>query len=289
MANAQLLDENTKQKLVEVRINSTGGVHVIHVVPDLDSPLQIDLIDGTKTNLSVKDIEGNDLQYGELTNNESLIVLPSNQDTIIEYNLEDKLILENNVWTWDFLYFESTSFLFPEEVNLIFVNENPAYLGETDGIKCHGCKMILEYSLDEPKLFESVKMKDANFLIEIRTWATINQFNFDPRSSEMSFEVEGNNKFVTTIIPVNLLFGPYQVMLDEEKIFFHEYINNGTHVWLNMRPQNSGDVSIAGSLVPDIEEFDVVEENQFLVEYVIVGIIIGIIIIGVFFFKRKKD
>jgi phosphatidate phosphatase PAH1 len=103
-ANAQLLDNETQQKSVEVTINLTGYVQVMHVIDDLDLPLQIDLIDGTITNLSVKDKEGNNLEYGEMTNNESVMIMPSNQDTIIEYDLADKLILTNNVWTWEFLY-----------------------------------------------------------------------------------------------------------------------------------------------------------------------------------------
>jgi hypothetical protein len=79
---------------------------------------------------------------------------------------------------------------------------------------------------------------------------------------------------------------PYQVFLNGEKLFFHEYINNGTHVWLNMRPQDSGEVSIIGTIIPEIE---ISPENEFSIEYAVVGIIIiGIGIVGVFFFKRKK-
>jgi hypothetical protein len=290
IANAQLLDEKIKQKSVKVEINLSGEVHVIHVIDDLDLPRQIDLIDGTITNLLVKDKEGNELQYGQMSNNESVMIMPSNQDTIIEYDLADELVLIDNVWTWEFLYLESTTFLFPEGVDLIFVNEKPAYLGDKNGINCHGCQMILEYSLDEPKLFESVKMKEGNFLIEFRTWGGISEFNFEPNSAEMNFEVTGENDFVTTMIPIDLLSGPYQVWLNEEKIFFHDYINNGTHVWLNIRPQTSGEVSISGLLVPDIEKFPDGSEIQFSVEYLVVGLVIsGIVIISVFFFKRKKN
>jgi hypothetical protein len=289
-ANAQLLDNETKQKSVEVTIDLTGGVHVKHVIEDLDLPLQIDLIDGTITNLSVKDKEENNLEYGEMTNNKSVIIMPSNHDTIIEYNLADKLILTDDVWIWEFLYLESTAFLFPEEVDLIFVNGQPAYLDEKSGINCHGCQMVLEYSIDEPSKFERVKMKNSEFLIEFRTWAEISEFNFEPSSAEMSFKIIGNNDFVTAMIPVDLLSDPYQVLLDEEKIRFHDYINNGTHVWLNMRPQDSGEISVIGSIVPDINEFEIDSETQFSVEYLIIGFVIsGIVIIGIFFVKRKKN
>ena len=285
-ANAQISTEEVKQKSVEVTINSTGEVHVIHIIDRSNSPGQIDLIDGTVSNLTVKDQEGNELQYAEIGGNDALLIFPSNERIIVEYDLADELILKDNVWTWDFLYLESTSFIFPDQVDLIFVNDRPAYLGEKNGINCHGCQMILEYSLDEPKLIREINTGDKEFLIEIRTWAEINQTSFEPTSKGINFEVIGENNFVTTIIPIDFLSEPYQVFLDGEKIIFHENINNETHVWINMRPQSSGEVSITGTVSPDIE---ILAEDDFSVEYVIVGIIIvGIVIIGVFFFKRKK-
>jgi hypothetical protein len=284
-ANAQISTEEVKQKSVEVTINSTGEVHVIHIIDRSNSPGQIDLIDGTVSNLTVKDQEGNELQYAEIGGNDALLIFPSNERIIVEYDLADELILKNNVWIWDFLYLESTSFMFPDQVDLIIVNDRPAYLGEKNGINCHGCQMILEYSLDEPKLIREINTGDKEFLIEIRTWAEINP-SFEPTTNGINFEVIGENYFVTTIIPMDFLSEPYQVFLDGEKIIFHENINNETHVWINMRPQSSGEVSITGTVSPDIE---ILAEDDFSVEYVIVGIIIvGIVIIGVFFFKRKK-
>jgi hypothetical protein len=285
-ANAQILNEGSNQKSIQVTISSEGEMHVTHIIDDLDLPSQIDLIDGTISNLSVKDQEGNDVQYGTTGDSDSLMIFPSNKEVRIEYDLADQLILKDNVWTLDFLYLDNVSFIFPQQVDLIFVDSKPAYLGEKNGILCHGCQMILEYSLDEPKLFENIKIQDKEFLIEIRTWAEINQFSFDPELKGIDFEVIGENRFVTAIVPVNFLSKPYQVFLDGEKLFFHGYINNGTHIWLNMRPQNSGEVSIIGTVIPEI---GISTENEFSVEYVFVGIIIiGIVIVGVFFFKRQK-
>ncbi len=286
-AYAQVFEEQSKQRSIEVLINSLGEVHVKHVVDGLGFPNQIDLIEGKIVNLTVKDQEGNKIQHSMIGNNDGLIIFPSKEDVIVEYDLLDELTLKDNIWTMDFIYLKSTSFLFPD-VDLIFVNEKPVYLGEKKGIMCHGCQMKLEYSMNEPKLYENVKIQDNEYLIEIRTWAEINQFNFDPGLGEISFELKGENAFVTTIIPIDFLSEPYQVFLDGEKILFHNYINNGTHVWLNMRPQNSGDISITGTVITDFGEIEIPAEDKFPVEYVIVSIIIGIVVIGVFFFKRKK-
>ena len=286
-AYAQVFEEQSRQKSIEVLINSSGEVHVKHVVDGLSFPNQINLIEGKIANLTVKDQEGNEKQHSVMGDNDGLIIFPSKERVIVEYDLLDELILKDNLWTLDFLYLESTSFLFPD-VDLIFVNERPVYLGEKKGIMCHGCQMLLEYSLNEPKLYENVKIQNDEYLIEIRTWAKINQFNFDHGLGEISFELIGEDTFVTTIIPIDFLSEPYQVFLDGEKLLFHDYINNGTHVWLNIRPQNSGDISITGTVIPDLVEIEIPAEDKFPVEYVIVSLIIGIVVIGGFFLKRKK-
>lgn len=284
-ANAQIPGEDSKQKSIQVTISQTGEMQVKHVIEKLQSPNQIDLVNGTKSNLIVTDEEGNEAQYGQIGEDYSLMILPSDEETIIEYELEDELILKDNIWTLDFLYLESTSFIFPEQVDLIFVNSQPAYLGEKNGILCHGCKMILEYSIEEPKNFESVKMSDKEFLIEIRTWAEINHFSLDP-SKGIGFEVIGDGKFVTTIFPADLMSKPYQVFVDGEKVRFHESFYNETHVSLNIRPENSSVVSITGTLVPEIK---IVPEDSIQLEIIAVGIIIIVaVIVGIFFIKRKK-
>ncbi len=77
-ANAQISNEETKLKSIEVTINSTGEVHVIHIIVELDSPYQIDLIDGTLSNLTVKDQVGNEVQYEMIGDNDALMIFPSN-------------------------------------------------------------------------------------------------------------------------------------------------------------------------------------------------------------------
>ena len=148
-AYAQVFEEQSKQRSIEVLINSLGEVHVKHVVDGLGFPNQIDLIEGKIVNLTVKDQEGNKIQHSMIGNNDGLIIFPSKEDVIVEYDLLDELTLKDNIWTMNFIYLKSTSFLFPD-VDLIFVNEKPVYLGEKKGIMCHGCQMLLEYSLNEP-------------------------------------------------------------------------------------------------------------------------------------------
>ena len=247
--------EKAKQKSVIIIINSEGDVHVRHIISPSNLSQQIELIYGNVSNITVTDEQGEEKQFSVIGNNEGLVVLPSNDNSIVEYELENVITQKDNVWTWNFRYLETTSFILPEEADLIFVNERPVQLDEKKGITCHGCEMVLEYSINEPKTYQSIKWEDREFLVEIRSHSDIDGFTFQQPTKSMTFDVSEKNKFVTTIIPLELLWGPYAVFLDDKKIGFYEYINNGTHVWLNIRPETTGEVTIIGTTV--VPEFSI--------------------------------
>mgnify|MGYP001560520150 CR=1 FL=1 len=290
------IGEKAEQKSVEVVISSSDEIHVKHVIASSDSRRQVELINGTITNIIVSDEEGKEKQFIIIGDNDGVIINPSQKNIIVEYDLGDVLFLKDNVWTWDFRYLETTSFIIPKEVDLIFANGRPVYLGEKNGISCHGCQMILEYSINEPKILKNIKLENKEFLIEIRTFAEINQFNFDQTTKSINFDVNGENQFVTTIIPLELLSRPYNVYMGDEKIFFHEYINNGTHVWLSIRPDNSGNVSIIGTTIIS-DEKSTIQNNpstsvsnvsQDIIVYILLGVIVLIGLVVIVFMIRKK-
>ena len=249
ISNAQVsIGEKSSQKSVKVTINSAGNVHVEHVIEASDSPKQTKLISGTVSNLTVKGEDGEEKQYSVVGgNNDSVLIHSSKEDSIIEYDLEDALSQEDNVWIWNFRYLESTTFMLPEEVELIFANERPVYLDEKKGMTCHGCQLVLEYSINEPKIFKNIKLENTEYVVEIRSYSDIDEFIFNQSTKSITFEVSKENMFVTAIVPSELLGEPYSIFLDDDKIFFHQYINNGTHVWLNMKPESAGKITIAGT------------------------------------------
>jgi len=257
MADAQIsIGQKAIQKSVEVTINSEGEVHVKHIVRSSGMPTDLELIYGTVSNVTVTNEEGDKLLFSFTGDDRMVLVQPSNDDSIIEYDLEHVLVQTNGVWTWSFRYLETTSFYFPDEANLIFSNERPVYLDEKKGISCHGCQMLLEFSINEPKNFKNVTWEDKEFVVEILTYSSVDNFIFDQPTRSISFDVSNENQFVTTIIPLELLWNPYVVLLDDEKIFYHAYINNGTHVWLSLKPETSGTISIIGTTV--IPEFPII-------------------------------
>ena len=291
------IGEKAEQKSVEVVISSVDKIHVKHVIISSNSPKQLELINGTITNLIVSDEEEKEQQFGTIGDNDGVMIYPSQDNTIVEYDLGDVIFLKDNVWAWNFRYLETTSFIIPKEIDLIFVNNRPVYLGEKNGISCHGCQMILEYSINEPKILKNVKFENKEFLIVIRTFAEINQFNFDQTTKSISFDVNGEKQFVTAIIPLELLPTPHNVYMEDEKIFFNEYNNNGTHVWLNIRPDNSGNVSIIGTI--DInDEKSTIQNNpstsvsnvsQDVIVYILLGVsvLIGLVVMVIMMRKKK--
>ena len=156
IANAQIsIGASAIQKSVEVIINLEGNVHVKHIVHSSNLPKDLELIYGTVSNVSVTDEQGKELPFTINNDNNMVLIQPSNEESTIEYDLEHVLVQTNNVWTWSFRYLETTSFILPEEIDLIFTNERPVFLDDRKGITCHGCQMILEYSINEPKVFEN--------------------------------------------------------------------------------------------------------------------------------------
>lgn len=257
MADAQIsIGQKAIQKSVEVTINSEGEVHVKHIVRSSSLPTDLELIYGTVSNVTVTNKEGDELLFSITGDNHTVLVQPSNEESIIEYDLEHVLVQTNSVWTWNFQYVETTSFFFPKEVNLLYINERLVYLDEKKGIACHGCQMVLEFSINELKFYRNVTWEDKEFVVEILTHSNIDNFVFDQPTRSISFDVSNENQFVTTIIPLELLWNPYIVLLDDEKIFFHEYINNGTHIWLSLKHETSGVITIIGTTV--IPEFPII-------------------------------
>ena len=245
IADAQVsIAEKAIQKSVEVVINSVGDVHVKHIVSSSNIPKQIDLIPGTVSNLSVTNEQEEEKQFSVIGDNYGVLILPSQENSVVEYDLDEALYQKDTVWTWDFLYLHRTSFILPEEADLIFLNGNSVYLEKSKGIACHGCQITLEYSINEPKIFKNVKWEDKEFEVEIRSHFDIENFIFNQPTKSISFYVSEKNGFITTVIPLELLWEPYSIFLNDKKMSFDKFNNNGTHVWLSMKPDATGEIII---------------------------------------------
>ena len=243
------------QQKIEVSINEENEVHVKHTVDRSMLPQSLDVINGTLSNLLVTNINGDEKDFAKIQKEPlGITIFPSQSDTIVEYDLQDALILKDGRWTWDrFVYINSITFHFPNYLDIVFVNSNPI-VREGSSITCHGCEMILEYIVDEPKISKNVNWKNRNFPVIIRTLAEVNSFEFNQPAKRISFDLESNNDLVTVIIPLELLWEPYDIIFnEEERLLRHAFFTNETHAGINFRLESSGKIEIIGTTV--IPEF----------------------------------
>ena len=241
-----------EQISVEITVDSDGDAHVVHLIRQSNTAMQLDIIPGTAQNLEVKGVNGGIIQHAIIGDNMEVLIFTARENVIVEYDLDDVLFFNNGVWVWAYNYPVITTFYFPDGVNLIFINARPINIGTSEGIKCHGCNAKLQFAVDEPIIINEVKWEDQKFDVLIRTSAGINSFNFNQPTKSMSFDINIAQRFVTLIIPLELLWNPYEVYLNDEKIIKHEFSQNNTHVWINIRPDTTGTVQIVGtSVVPE--------------------------------------
>jgi hypothetical protein len=239
---------------LKIVIEENGDIHVIHVIKKNDKNVQLSLIPGTVENIQVKDVNGNAVQYAMSGDDVLITLFPPKTNISVEYDLKDVLVVKDGVWTWDYLYTmsENSEFIFPEKVDLVFANNRPVHLIQAEGLRCHGCQMMLEYIIDEPLMINEVEWEGQKFPVFIRTLDEIGPLSFDQPSRSLSFETTDENSFITLVIPLELLWNPYEVYLDGTKILKHEFSNNSTHVWLNIRPEAAGTIEIIGiSAIPE--------------------------------------
>ena len=240
---------------IKVTIEENGDVSVVHVVKKSNVNVQVQMLPGTVENLQVVDGARNEIQHG-VAGQSIVTLIPPEVNFGVEYDLKDVLILKDGVWTWDFLYTESKNgveFYFPDEVDIVFANDRPVRIIGAEGMRCHGCQMKnLEYVIDEPIILKEVEWEEQKFQVSIRTLDEIKSFNFDQPTRMLSFENTQEGRFITVIIPLELLWSPYEVYLEDKKILNHEYYQNDTHGWVNIKPKTVGTIEIIGiSAIPE--------------------------------------
>ena len=258
-ADAQLtIGSEAKQDLIEVKINDKGEVDVKHIVRASNMPGTVHLFSGTISNLVVTNQMGEEKESGTVNDGlgkQSVFVLPSKQNSIIKYNLEN-IILKDNLFATQISYAEKFSIIFDEKIEIIFVNSNAIFLENKKGISVNGGGEVnIEFYSNTPKMIKEVEWEENKFDVEIVTDSKIENFNFDQISKSISFEVNEVNKYVTISMSEELLGGPYVILLDTEKIQYTKSEIDG-YVTLSMKPELTGEIKIIGTtVIPEFSMF----------------------------------
>ena len=253
------IGSEAKQESVEVKINSNGEIKVKHIVSSSSMPGSVSLLIGEISNLIITNELGEEINSGVANDglgNESILVLASKQNTVIEYNLEN-MKLNDNLFSREISYPQKLSVIFDESINLIFVNDNIIFLDDKKGISINGGgNLKIEFYSNESKIIEKATWEENEFDIEIITDSEIKDFNFDQPEKSISFQVNDENKFVTITMSEELLGGPYVILLNDEKIKYTKFVRDGGIVSLNLKPETTGQVTIIGTtVIPEFSMF----------------------------------
>ena len=248
-----------KQELIELKINPDGEINVKHIVKASNIPSTLYLFSGEISNLVVTNEVEVEIQSGignDEKGNMSIMVLPSQQNTIVKYNLEN-MILNDNLFKTEISYNEKFSVIFDESINLIFVNDNIIFLDNKKGISVNGGgNAKIEFYSNESKMIKEVVWEENKFDVEIITDSEIQSFNFNQPEKSLSFQVNDENKFVTITMSEELLGGPYVILLDDEQIKYTKFVRDGGIVSLNLKPETTGQVTIIGTtVIPEFSMF----------------------------------
>src|SRR3990170_6959083 len=182
------------QQIIKIIIDENGIAHVTHEVEgSVKTTQQVETVVGKMLNFSVVDRDGNDVQHLTLEKDPIAVVLPpSNRDMIfIRYDLSDVIVLKDGMWTWRWVGIEATNFYFPKNVDMIWINDRPIYIGEK-GIRQHGGAMTLEYVPDEPIISKKVVWEDKKFEVGIKTLTDIDVFEFNQLGKRITFNIPKN-------------------------------------------------------------------------------------------------
>ena len=256
------LGGEAKQELIEVKINLDGEINVKHIVNPSNTGSTLFLFENAiipEKNLIGKNENGNQVQLGIIDDglgNKSIFVLPSKQNTIVEYNLENAS-LNDNLVTTEISYDEKFSVIFDESVELIFVNGNAIILDDKKGISVNGGGNIkIEFYENELKIIKEAIWEENKFDVEIITDSKIEDFNFNQPEKSISFKVNDENKYMTITMSEQLLGGPYVVLLDNEKVYFSKTLRDDNFVSLNVKPETTGQITIIGTtVIPEFSMF----------------------------------
>ena len=245
------IGEKANQLRLEIEVNSEGIATVKHTVVRSSTSQELEPVKGTFTNLTVTDENGQIKTPIIMGDNEGILLLPSASNLVVEYQLNDVITKNGEYWTWEFLYLESTKFEFPDSIQVVYLNGRSIH-GNNGGILCHGCQATLEYALYEQSNVKDVTWEDRQFDVDIITHLAIENFEFDQPSKSMLIDITDADQYLTVVMPLELLWEPYETFLNEDRIFAQIDHRNDTHVWIHMKPSEPGEIIIIGtSVVPE--------------------------------------
>ena len=280
-ANVSELKDNQKNleigqfiqsEVVIFEIDKTETVHVKHIIKSGDwggVNKHIVIIDHEHSNLEVTDEDGDPIGYGISGNTfeESEYVVLTQKlggiDVIVEYDLENFLVVKDNLWFKEIFFPFNIQMEFPEYIENIFVNSRPVDISEASGINCIGCKMTLEFMDNEKILVAEIPIDDMIQKVEIISNKLVNDVTYIDEFGVLEFKTSNSDQYFIATIPFDIILNPFEVYWTEigdneleqtDKIRKTEFSQDSDSVRVSFKSDTLGRISIVGATMDDHEK-----------------------------------
>ena len=245
-------------QILQIQIDEENNAHVTHELKSGSGRVFVQFFHEVYSDLKVIDSNGQDLAFKREISEDvfGISILNAARGDKIEYTIEKIMNEKNGVMQWNFSYPYDSIFVFPENIDVVYVNDNRIDVSDGEKINCHGCEMKLEFVKNEPTNIKNIQWETEKFQVEFQTLVNIVNFNFDQESKLISFDIDSNEIPITITIPKKLLWNPYEVYLNDKKIEKNEIELNEDYVLLYIKPDEIGTVQIIGiSAIPEFPIF----------------------------------
>ncbi len=245
-------------QILKIQLDEKNNAVVTHELKSGGGKVFIQFLNESYSELRVMNVNNQFIEFGEAGFDEKFGITISNahRGDKIEYSIKNVMSEKNGIMQWEFFYPIDSIFIFPEIIETIYVNENRVDISQAKAINCHGCQMKLEYIVDEPTIIKHAEWETEKFPVIFQTLTNISNFHFEQESKSISFEINSGSVPITVKIPKELLWNPYEVYLDNEKIEKREINLDESNVLLHIRPHQAGVIQIIGiSAIPEFPIF----------------------------------
>jgi len=263
-----------EQQKIIFEIGRHADIRVKHVIESgswlEDRPRIIEIISGEHSQLEVTDEDGDRMSFsydGETFEESNYIILNQkngNYDLIAEYDLENFMEFENNLWSKEIKFLHDVMIMMDDDIDLIFVNSRPVDVTNAGGINCVGCFLDeLAFFVDNDSKTKLISFNEKEIPIEVFSNHGISKIEYVYGGSKfLSFNVDNSEQLIVLKIPFELLLNPFNIYFTEkddasldqlDKIRKTEFAQDETHVSVAFRTSSEGVVSVTGATAEEHE------------------------------------
>jgi len=263
-----------EQQKIIFEIGRHADIRVKHVIESgswlEDRPRIIEIISGEHSQLEVTDEDGDRMSFsydGETFEESNYIILNQkngNYDLIAEYDLENFMEFENNLWSKEIKFLHDVMIMIDDDIDLIFVNSRPVDVTNAGGINCVGCFLDeLAFFVDNDSKTKLISFNEKEIPIEVFSNHGISKIEYVYGGSKfLSFNVDNSEQLIVLKIPFELLLNPFNIYFTEkddasldqlDKIRKTEFAQDETHVSVAFRTSSEGVVSVTGATAEEHE------------------------------------